>query len=83
MTDELAQARTRKKEFLEQMERIIPWSEWMGIIKPHYYKGERGNKPYELNHAADSSVAGALRFGGHGCDERGSGQPGVFGVLRS
>ena len=48
MTDELAQARTRKKEFLEQMERIIPWSEWMGIIKPHYYKGERGNKPYEL-----------------------------------
>ena len=48
MTDELAQARTRKKEFLEQMERIIPWSEWMVIIKPHYYKGERGNKPYEL-----------------------------------
>ena len=47
-TDELAQARTRKKEFLEQMERIIPWSEWEGIIKPHYYKGERGNKPYEL-----------------------------------
>ena len=48
MTDELAQARTRKKEFLEQMNRIIPWGEWIGIIKPHYYKGERGNKPYEL-----------------------------------
>ena len=48
MTDELAQARTRKKEFLEQMERIIPWSGWLGIIRPHYYKGERGNKPYEL-----------------------------------
>lgn len=48
LTDEPAQARTRKKEFPEQMERIIPWSEWMGIIEPHYYKGERGNKPYEL-----------------------------------
>jgi len=48
LTDELAQAKTRKKEFLEQMEHIIPWSEWIGIIKPHYYKGERGNKPYEL-----------------------------------
>lgn len=48
LSDELSQARTRKKEFLEQMERIIPWSEWIGIIKPHYYKGERGNKPYEL-----------------------------------
>jgi Transposase and inactivated derivatives, IS5 family len=48
LTDELAQARTRKKEFLEQIDRIIPWSEWIGIIKPHYYAGERGNKPYEL-----------------------------------
>ena len=48
MTDELAGARTRKKEFLEQIERIIPWSEWIGIIKPYYHKGERGNKPYEL-----------------------------------
>jgi IS5 family transposase len=48
ITDELAQARTRKKEFLEQMERIIPWGEWMGIIQPYYYKAERGNKPFEL-----------------------------------
>ncbi len=48
LSDELAQARTRKKEFLEQMNRIIPWGEWMGIIRPHYYKGERGNKPFEL-----------------------------------
>jgi IS5 family transposase len=30
------------------MDRLIPWGEWIGIIKPHYYKGERGNKPYEL-----------------------------------
>lgn len=48
LSDELAQAKTKKKEFLEQMDRIIPWSEWIGIIKPYYYKGERGNKPYEL-----------------------------------
>lgn len=48
LSDELAQARTKKKEFLEQIERIIPWSEWIGIIKPHYYKGKRGQKPYEL-----------------------------------
>ena len=46
--DELGQATTRKKEFLGQIERIIPWSEWIGIIEPHYYKGERGNKPYDL-----------------------------------
>jgi len=28
-TAELVGARTRKKEFLEQIERIIPWSEWI------------------------------------------------------
>lgn len=47
-TDELAQAATKKKEFLAQIDRIIPWSEWIGMIQPHYYKGKRGNKPYEL-----------------------------------
>lgn len=47
-SDELSQAKTKKKEFLEQMNRIIPWDKWMGIIKPYYYAGERGNKPFEL-----------------------------------
>ncbi len=46
--DELAQTKTSKKVFLKQMEQIIPWDEWIGIIKPCYYKGERGNKPYDL-----------------------------------
>ena len=46
--DELVQLRTNKKEFLEQMERLIPWGEWKAIIEPCYYKGERGNKPYDL-----------------------------------
>ena len=46
--DELAQVRTKKKEFLEQIDRIIPWGEWIALIQPHYYKGERGNKPYGL-----------------------------------
>ena len=46
--DELAQVRTKKKEFLEQMDRIIPWDEWLTLIQPFYYKGGRGNKPYTL-----------------------------------
>ena len=48
ISDELANAKTNKKEFLEKMERLIPWNELIGIIKPVYYKGEVGNKPYEL-----------------------------------
>ncbi len=47
-SDELAQVRTKKKEFLEQINRIIPWGEWIALIQPCYYKGERGNKPYDL-----------------------------------
>ena len=47
-TDELAEVRTHKKEFLEQMDRLVPWGEWVKKIQPHYYKGERGNKPYDV-----------------------------------
>jgi len=48
ITDELAQAATKKKEFLSQIDRIIPWNEWLELLKPRYYKRERGNKPYAL-----------------------------------
>jgi IS5 family transposase len=48
LSDELAQVKTKKKEFLAQIDRIIPWGEWLSIIQLCYYKGERGNKPYDL-----------------------------------
>ena len=48
ISDELAAAKTSKKEFLNRMENLIPWNEFIGIIKPIYYKGEVGNKPYDL-----------------------------------
>ena len=47
LSGELAQVRTKKKEFFAQIDRIIPWGEWIGLIRPFYYKGERGNKPYD------------------------------------
>ena len=46
--DELAQVRTKKKEFLDQIDRIVPWGTWEAEIEPYYYKGERGNKTYAL-----------------------------------
>ena len=36
ISDELGQASTKKKEFLGIMEKLIPWSEWVGIVQPHY-----------------------------------------------
>ena len=47
-SDQLAQVRTKKKEFLAQIDRILPWGKWIALMRPCYYKGERGNKPYDL-----------------------------------
>lgn len=48
LSDELSQVRTKKKEFLAEIDRIVPWGEWINLIRPYYYRGERGNKPYDL-----------------------------------
>ena len=48
MNDEFGAARTNKKEFLEKMDRIIPWGEFVKLVQQYYYKGEHGNKPYPL-----------------------------------
>ena len=34
--------KTRREEFLETMDEIIPWDEWVGIIAPYYPHGKRG-----------------------------------------
>ena len=48
LSDELSQVRTKKREFLAEIDRIVPWGEWISLIRPYYYKGERGSKPYDL-----------------------------------
>lgn len=37
--------KTRREEFLEIMDEIIPWDEWVGVIEPYYPKGKRGRPP--------------------------------------
>lgn len=37
--------KTKREEFLEIMEGIIPWEEWVGIIAPYYPEGRRGRPP--------------------------------------
>lgn len=48
MHDELKEVKTHKREFLEQIDRIMPWDELEELVRPHYYAGIRGNKPYDL-----------------------------------
>lgn len=46
--DELASVKTGKKAFLEKIDHLVPWDQWVSLIQPYYYKGERGNKPFDL-----------------------------------
>lgn len=37
--------KTRREEFLEIMDEMIPWDGWVGVIKPYYPKRKRGRPP--------------------------------------
>ena len=34
--------KTKREEFLEIMDEIIPWDEWVGVIMPFYPDGKNG-----------------------------------------
>ena len=40
--------KTRREEFLEKLDRLVPWQRLEGRIRPHYFRGERGRRPYAL-----------------------------------
>ena len=37
--------RTRRAEFLSEMERVVPWAELVALVKPHYPKEGNGRPP--------------------------------------
>ncbi len=40
--------KTRREEFLERMDSLIPWQRLESRIGPHYFRAERGRRPYPL-----------------------------------
>ena len=40
--------KTRREQFLEEMEAVMPWVEFLALIEPYYSKGETGRKPVGL-----------------------------------
>ena len=44
----LSVRKTRKAIFLEQMDRVVPWSRLVDLIAPHYPAGRTGRPPFEL-----------------------------------
>ena len=37
--------KTKREEFLDAMEQIIPWKYWADMIRPYYFNNKRGRKP--------------------------------------
>ena len=40
--------RTRKREFLDEMERVVPWSALMALIEPHSPRAKTGRPPFPI-----------------------------------
>jgi len=40
--------RTRKREFLDEMNRVVPWQALIQLIEPHYPKGKTGRPPFGI-----------------------------------
>ena len=45
---EMKQKKTRREIFLEDMEQVVPWTEWVKRIEPYDPKGEDGCPPTGL-----------------------------------
>ncbi|MCS6811832.1 MAG: IS5 family transposase [Tepidimonas sp.] len=43
---ELATKRTRKRQFLDEMDRVIPWPQLLALIAPHTPAGKTGRPPF-------------------------------------
>ena len=44
----LTTKRTRKREFLAQMERVVPWAALVQLVTPHAPEGRKGRPPFSV-----------------------------------
>ncbi|NUX98839.1 IS5 family transposase [Paraburkholderia youngii] len=45
---DLTTKRTRKREFLDEMRRVVPWLKLIALIEPHYPTGRTGRPPFPI-----------------------------------
>ena len=41
--------KTRKREFLAQMEKVVPWDDLVALLAPNYPEGKNGRPPFSLH----------------------------------
>ncbi len=45
---DLSTKRTRKREFLDEMRRVVSWSRLIAVIEPRYPNGKTGRPPFPV-----------------------------------
>jgi hypothetical protein len=45
---DLTTKRTRKREFLDEMNRVVPWGELVALVFSHAPEGKRGRPPFPV-----------------------------------
>ena len=38
----------KREEFLNRMDAVVPWGDWVKLIEPHYYRNKRGRRAVPL-----------------------------------
>jgi IS5 family transposase len=44
----LSTKRTRKREFLDEMDRVVPWTALVQVVEPYYPKAKTGRPPFGI-----------------------------------
>jgi transposase, IS5 family len=44
----LSTKRTRKREFLDEMERVVPWAALVQVVEPYYPRAKTGRPPFRI-----------------------------------
>lgn len=44
----LSTKKKRKREFLDKMERVVPWSALVQVVEPYYPKAKTGRPPFGI-----------------------------------
>jgi transposase, IS5 family len=44
----LSTKRTRKREFLDEMERVVPWAALVAVVEPYYPRAKTGRPPFAI-----------------------------------
>ncbi len=44
----LSTKKTRKREFLDQMDRVVPWAALVQVVEPYYPKAKTGRPPFRI-----------------------------------